>query len=316
MFQAGLIRRPRRYVAAVRTRIVLLAAAVGLVAAACSSGDTAPAPAPLQREGSGAQGDGAEDGLPDDAIVIRASTDLAVGSERLLLALSDEGGARLGSPDLDVTFTLYPEDDLSMRQAVEGSWIWAIPEVSGLYRANVEFDRPGVWFAEVTAGGTLLAPVPFTVNEVPATPAVGAPAPPSVTPTAADVEDLAAITTDGRPDPDFYELSISEAVTSGRTSVVVFATPKFCQTAICGPTLEAIKDVKADFPDVNFVHVEVYDLAASGDATQVEDLVVHPAIIEWGLTSEPWIFVVDSSGNVSGRFEGLVAREELESLLS
>lgn len=239
-----------------------------------------------------------------------------MGSERLLLALSDEGGARLGSPDLDVTFTLYPEDDLSMRQAVEASWIWAIPEASGLYRANVEFDRPGVWFAEVTAGGTSLAPVPFTVNEAPSTPAIGAPGPPSATPTAADVEDLAEITTDSRPDPDFYELSVAEAVASGRRSVVVFATPKFCQTAICGPTLEAIKEVKADFPDVNFVHVEVYDLAASGNAAQVEDLVVHPAVVEWGLTSEPWVFVVDTDGKVSGRFEGLVAREELESLLS
>jgi hypothetical protein len=254
--------------------------------------------------------------LPDDAIVIRASSDLAVGSERLLLALGDEGGARLGSPDLDVTFTLYPEDDVSMRQEVEAFWIWAIPDVSGLYRAGVELDRPGVWFAEVAAGGTTLAPVPFTVTETSSTPAIGVPAPPSATPTGADVEDLAAITTDARPDPDFYELSVAEAVASGRPSVVVFATPKFCQTAICGPTLESIKEVKADFPDVNFVHVEVYDLAASGDAAQVEDLVVHPAVVEWGLTSEPWIFVVDTDGNVSGRFEGLVAREELESLLS
>lgn len=254
--------------------------------------------------------------MPDDAIVIRASTDLAVGSERLLLALADEGGARLGSPDLDVTFTVYPEEDQSARQSVAASWIWAIPDVSGLYRANVEFDRPGIWLAELATGTATLLPVPLTVAEVPSTPAIGAPAPPSETPTAADIADLAEITTDSRPDPDLYELSVADAVASGRPTVVVFATPKFCQTAVCGPTLESIKEVKEGYPDVNFVHVEVYDLVASGDATQIEDLTVHPSITEWGLTSEPWIFVVDAAGNVSGRFEGLVAPEELEGLLS
>ncbi len=95
----------------------------------------------------------------------------------------------------------------------------------------------------------------------------------------------------------------------------MFATPRFCQTAVCAPTLDAVKEMRSDFPGVNFVHVEVYDLAASGDATSVQDLVVHPAVEEWGLPTEPWVFVVDRNGLIAGRFEGMVAPEELRALL-
>jgi len=36
------------------------------------------------------------------------------------------------------------------------------------------------------------------------------------------------------------------------------------------------------------------------------------ATIEWGLPSEPWIFVVDRDGLVTASFEGIVSEEELQ----
>ena len=36
---------------------------------------------------------------------------------------------------------------------------------------------------------------------------------------------------------------------------------------------------------------------------------------EWGLLSEPWLFVIGADGKVATRFEGLVADEELERAL-
>ncbi len=47
-----------------------------------------------------------------------------------------------------------------------------------------------------------------------------------------------------------------------------------------------------------------------------ENLEVVPAVQEWGLTSEPWVFVVDALGNVAGRFEGVVDPEEIEAALA
>jgi hypothetical protein len=43
--------------------------------------------------------------------------------------------------------------------------------------------------------------------------------------------------------------------------------------------------------------------------------VLAPAVDEWGLPTEPWVFVVDSEGIILGRFEGLVTPEELAALL-
>lgn len=279
---------------------IALATAVALLAAAC-----------------GGEGDQAlQPDIPQDAIVIRASTDLALGAERLLLAVATPGGARLGAPDLDVAVSLSPVDDPANVQQVDGAWIWAIPDVSGLYRFAVNFDRPGVWAAELSVGGRALDPVLLDVRPDPLTPAVGTAAPASDTPTAGPGDELSAITTDTDADARFYALSVADAVSSGRRSVVVFATPKFCQTAVCGPTLESVKPLADEFPDVNFVHVEVYDLSASpADATSIDQLVLHQAVVDWALTSEPWVFVVDEQGLVSGRFEGVVDPDEIRALL-
>ncbi len=276
--------------------------AVIVVLSACSDGESAPPTAEPTSE----------------VLVIRASSDLAVGTERVLLALAGSDGTRLGSPDLAVMVAVWPEDDPSQRQEVAGTFTWAIPDRSGLYRATVEFDRAGVWIAEVMpAEGPVPAPVPLFVNASPVTPAPGEEAPASESPTAADAEAIAAISTDPDPDPRLYAMSVAEAVTSGRPSVIVFSTPKFCQTAICGPTLEIIKSMVDQHPEVNFVHVEVFDLAASpADATSIDQLVLAPAVVEWALPSEPWVFVVDAQGVVAGRFEGVISPAEITNLLA
>lgn len=253
----------------------------------------------------------------EDVIAVRASTDLAVGEERLLLALAGVDGTRLGSPDLGMTITLWPEGEPGARQEVTATWMWAIPDRSGLYRATVNFDRAGVWIAEmVPESGPTPSAVPVLVQESSRTPAIGAQAPPSSSPTASSEEGIDAISSDTSPDPRLYAVSIADAVGSGRASVITFATPQFCQTAICGPTLETVKELIDRYPAVNFVHVEVFDLEASPPgATSLEDLVVAPSVLEWGLTSEPWVFVVDAAGTVTGRFEGVVDPVEIEALL-
>lgn len=272
-------------------RITVTLVALGLFAAAC--GDDAPADSPF----------------PADAFALTASSNLAVGRERLLVAISGPDGARLASPDVPVDVTVRP-DGSNDALTVPATFMWAIPGHSGLYRAEVDFPSAGTWWVRVTPGtGPALEEFPITVLSEPLTPAIGQAAPASDSATAADGP-LETISTDTDPDPRFYEMSIAEAVTSGRPSVIVFATPKFCTTGVCGPTLDDIKDLAPSYPDVNFLHVEVF--------TNLDDpnaLEVVPAVIEWGLPTEPWVFVVDADGLVVGRFEGVVARDEIEALL-
>ena len=52
----------------------------------------------------------------------------------------------------------------------------------------------------------------------------------------------------------------ASAVAARKPFVVVFATPKFCKTAQCGPTLDRVKPIAAAHPDVTFINVEPYQL--------------------------------------------------------
>ena len=45
------------------------------------------------------------------------------------------------------------------------------------------------------------------------------------------------------------------------------------------------------------------------------NIVLAPAVEEWGLPTEPWVFVVDANGIVAGRYEGVVTPEELREVL-
>ena len=105
-----------------------------------------------------------------------------------------------------------------------------------------------------------------------------------------------------------YEVSVADAVAGGTPTVIAFATPAFCTSEACGPMLDQVKALQTGYPDVEFIHVEVYDDLQVND---FDDLTTVPAVEEWGLPSEPWIFVVDGEGNVSAAFEGAVSDEEL-----
>ena len=63
---------------------------------------------------------------------------------------------------------------------------------------------------------------------------------------------------------------------------------------------------------VQFIHLEPFDLAIARSEGR---LAPTPAFEAWGLQTEPWVFVIDSAGVVSARFEGLVGAPEIEAAL-
>ncbi len=249
---------------------------------------------------------------PADTFVVVASSDLAVGPQRVLIALLGPDNSSLADPALAAEVEFAPVDHPGAAGSAQARFLWTVPEARGLYAADFTFDVPGTWEATVHREGLAPASTQFLVAEHPATPAPGDAAPRSKTFTTADAQ-LPQITTDPHPDPRFYELSLDRAFASGRPTVVVFATPAFCNSATCGPTLDTVKSVARGHPQVNFVHVEVY---TNLDAASFEELEVVPAVLEWHLPSEPWVFLVDARGVVAARFEGTVAAAELEHALA
>lgn len=188
----------------------------------------------------------------------------------------------------------------------------------GVYVANVDFARAGDWGVRITVATPDRTydefPFRFTVRERSEEPMIGDPAPPSLQATLATEPNIEEIDSSSPPRPEMHNLTIADAVMSGKPAVIAFATPAFCHSRLCAPIMDTVMDpLAARFEDVAwFIHVEpnvLRDLRAGF----VENAV--PATREWKLQSEPWIFVVGRDGRIAAKFEGIVALDEVEAAL-
>jgi len=284
---------------------------------ACDPGGAAPASYP------GWPGSEAQPSPTTELVPLLVSSELAVGQNRFLFTLIDAQNRLVAAPEVEVDvrfFDLAADPEAPVTELTAG-YLQA-DEERGLYRAAVDFTCSGTWGAELTARipdrEQRQARVVFSVRPESSTPAIGERVPATDTPTADSVEAIAEISTDLEPDPDFYQLSVDEALEQQQPFALVFATPAFCQTRACGPTLDIVRDVATDFKDeMAFIHVEPYVLEMTdaglqpvlSDAQRFQSV---PSVIEWGLPSEPYIFVVDAGGTLTAKFEGVAGPEELQ----
>ena len=287
---------------------------VALLVAACGSGAPAATSSPEPSAGEAT------------LYPLIVSSQQVVGENRFLFALLTRDGNRpVSAPDRTASVAFVPPGSTTASDPVEGTFLWAVEDERGLYVLRTTFETPGTWTAVfiTTAPGTTeerLA-MTFDVAEEGFAVAVGEPAPASDTPTADDVGgDLDRLTTDTSPDPRFYTTSVADALSANEPFVLVFATPAFCQTAQCGPTLDHVKELSADYPDATFINVEPYQLEfTEGRLQPVLDannrLQAVPSVLDWGITTEPWVYVVDAEGVVRGSFEGVFSDDELRDAL-
>ena len=196
--------------------------------------------------------------------------------------------------------------------------------VRGSYSAPVEFPEAGDYLLTVTpigGGVTGAARIPVTVLPDASVPSVGDTPPASQTKTLGDGLDLPDVTTAYQPDAGLYEVSVADAIASGRPSVIVFATPAFCTSPTCGPQVDTVAELRVAHPDVaNYIHVELYDNPSEiqGNLSRAQ---LVSAADEWGFTRTPgwtnesWVFVLDADGVIRQRFEGFATLSELETAL-
>ncbi len=113
---------------------------------------------------------------------------------------------------------------------------------------------------------------------------------------------------------------MAAALTAHKPFMLIFATPKFCTSQQCGPTLDQFKPIAAAHPDITFINVEPYKLQDVGGSLQPvlsanNQLQATEITDQWGLLSEPWIFAVDRTGIVRGSYEVTITPAELEAIL-
>jgi hypothetical protein len=263
-----------------------------------------------------------------DLTPVVVSTEVAVGENRMLFNILDRQNQSIAATDTTVQLRFFNLAASRTSPAVEGAaaFMPTIEGRPGLYRLPVTFPQAGEWGVEAVAtdaaGAKRTGRMVFTVRETGTTPLIGGQAPASDNPTTTEPADIPNISTDDDPDPAFYRESVATALAAHEPFAVVFATPAFCTSAMCGPTLDVVKNAAAPFKDkMTFIHVEPYELELiEGHLRPVlsdQNLPIPVAATDqWGLPTEPYVFVVDSGGKVTAKFEGIAASDELTAAFS
>lgn len=88
---------------------------------------------------------------------------------------------------------------------------------------------------------------------------------------------------------DLYRWEIADLLDAGRPFLVVFGTPQHC--TMCVDQIVRVQIMQEKHGDrFAFIHVDGY-----------KD---NPVWVEWGVTGEPWTFMVDARGKVRKVFPG------------
>ncbi|HET6831105.1 MAG TPA: hypothetical protein VFH44_07125 [Solirubrobacterales bacterium] len=179
-----------------------------------------------------------------------------------------------------------------------------------VYTTEVDLPSKGEW--QILAmirdddGSYAYSRVPSAVvGKFPEVPQPGDEAPVTHTPTADEVGgDLTKIDT-RQPPSSMHDVDYAD-VLGKEPIVLLFATPALCSSRVCGPVVDIAEEVKSERPDdAAFIHMEIYN---DNDPNKGP----RPQVQDFGLPSEPWLYVIDADGKVSTAIEGAFSKQELE----
>jgi hypothetical protein len=264
-----------------------------------------------------------------------AFSEAVVGPNRIALGLV-RNGSPVNDPGAQVKLRFFDlADTAAQPQGEAEATYYGAGLPAAVYVAYPSFSKAGEWGIEVstTLSGQSEPSVSRLRLEVRAeslAPNVGEPALAVKTLTVNDVPDPSYLSSGKVKDTGLYQISLDEALASGKPTALLFATPAFCRTAVCGPSLQVMQALQQTFGDrVNFIHVEVFKhpfaesfrqqeavfrtVAQQGRAPTDEErrAGLSDAMAAWNLPSEPWLFLIDSGGTIAARYEGGITSEEL-----
>jgi hypothetical protein len=309
-----------------RSLVAVLGAA--LLASACTgSDDPTPTPAPS--------------GTSVSSLSMEvASSDLAVGASQhfeLGIFSSDGQGVKLLSfGQMSLAFSFMGDGSGAPQPGPQatGTYVGAFGtpqsgpapvftdpnDARGVYQADVEFDQAGTWQVDATVElpgeGSQTLSANFIVSGRHSLPAPGDRAQPTenltidsngVPPAAIDSRAL-----DGAPvpDPDLHRTTIADALAQHRPILVIFSTPTFCVSLMCGPETDGLEDLAKRYRDrAVFIHVEIW--------RNHRKSVVNKAAADWvccdesGNLTEPWLFLIGTDGVIKDRWGPLFDPDEV-----
>jgi hypothetical protein len=289
---------------------VVVAAVVSLLATACGAthrsrsepGSPATLQSLLERPGEDvAAVAGDQDFVPGDVrfsfLVIRNDArPVERPRARVWVARS-----RSAAPFARAMATLEPIGIPGVSEAASGG-------VHNIYVVHVQVPRAGrYWLVAEPVGAKIQAFATLDVKRRSDSPAVGAKAPASATPTLASAHGRTSeLTTRIPPDRALLRYSIAGSLAAKKPFVVTFATPRYCASRTCGPVVDVVDRVRRRYgrDGIRFIHVEVY-------TDNNPQRGYNRWMKQWDLQTEPWTFLVGPDGRVKAKFEGSLSVAEL-----
>ena len=251
-----------------------------------------------------------------DLQVVLVPTELVVGPERFAVGLFDRDQNLIHEAEVHFHYydlsdpqhaVLEAEANAERRQTPDG--------LTTIFVHERKFERAGDWGVEIEAllpdGSAARQRIGFRVDANSPSVTPGESVVGLDTPTVADVDNNLSLLSSARePNPTFYQVGLTEATANGQPTLLLFATPEFCQTRFCGPAYEIFNNLHSRYGDrVNFIHVEVF--AGLPNPAQ-SGFKLAPAVEAFGLESDPWVYLIDEAGTVIYRLEGLFTEAEIE----
>ena len=179
----------------------------------------------------------------------------------------------------------------------------------GIYLTSFDLEREGpVELVAVDGRDWGAAALNVKAPEHSAAPVPGQQAIATPTPTLDNANGYTRICTQDPP-CGMHEVSLDEALTTGGQPVaVLFATPAYCQTAVCGPAVATLDGIRGSrgWSGMRFIHCEIYtdEGQTLGDPVQV-----------WDLPTEPWLFTIAGDGTILDRLDGPMVPSAVTAML-
>ena len=278
-----------------------LLASGGLVLAACGSSKSGSA-----GSGGGTAGPGGSGGPYE--LAPRFARELIVpGTSRMPFSLAKDGALLSDGPEVltgkivdSANQVVISSISAKRRRVTEGIVYWDFHptlDTQGIYTLLID-DGTGDGGA-IAVNNPADVPVPYP----------GQPLPPFDTPTTSAPAGVDPICTriDGGPCP-FHEITLTQALATGKPVAYLIGTPAHCQFGTCAPGLEFLITASKRIGDkMAFVHAEVF--------TDDTATVTTPAVDAYKLTGEPDLWIADAQGTIVTRLEGAWDQSELDETL-